>query len=138
MLKKLIDTNIFIDRFSNPRSYQDIFLSEGTIYLSSVVLMELRAGAHTKKSLRAVNELSDFFRRVDRIVAPSINDYERAGGIIAKLQRAKGYDVKKCASITDDCLIAASARSMGAILYTQNRKDFQAIQDVFGFMVSFV
>ncbi|MCX5884878.1 MAG: PIN domain-containing protein [Proteobacteria bacterium] len=138
MLKKLIDTNIFIDRFSNLHTYQDIFLSDGIIYLSSVVLMELRAGAHTKKSLRAVNELSDFFRRVDRIVAPSINDYERAGRILAKLQSEKGYDIKKCAAITDDCLIAASARSMGAVLYTQNKKDFQAIQDIFDFMVSFV
>jgi len=29
MLKKLIDTNIFIDRFSNPDLFKDIFLSEG-------------------------------------------------------------------------------------------------------------
>lgn len=138
MLKKLIDTNIFIDRFSNPDLYRGIFLSEGLVYLSSVVLMELGAGAHTRKAINAVNGLRDFFRRVERIIAPSIRDYERAGEVIARLQSTKGYEIKKCASITNDCLIAASARSMGVVLYTQNKKDFQAIRDVFNFKVSFI
>lgn len=52
MIKKLVDTNIFIDRFLDPNLYKDIFLSEGLVYLSSVVLMELRAGANTKKALK--------------------------------------------------------------------------------------
>ena len=138
MLKKLIDTNIFIDRFVNPDLYKDIFLSDGLIYLSSVVLMELRAGAHTKEALKAVNELLDFFKGVHRIIIPSINDYRRAGEIISRLQTVKGYDIKKCASITNDCLIAASVRSAGAVLYTQNKKDFHAINDVFDFKVSYV
>ncbi|MGR3219095.1 MAG: type II toxin-antitoxin system VapC family toxin [Candidatus Anammoxibacter sp.] len=62
MIKKLIDTNIFIDRFSNPDLYKNIFLSEGQIYLSSIVLMELRAGAHTKEAIRAVNELKNLLQ----------------------------------------------------------------------------
>ena len=138
MLKKLIDTNIFIDRFSEPELYKDIFLSEGFVYLSSVVLMELRAGAHSKEAISAINDLIDFFRRADRIVAPSIRGYELAGEIIASLQSSKGYDIRKSSSITNDCLIAASAKSMGAILYTQNKKDFMAIQDVFDFKVFMV
>jgi len=85
MLKKLIDTNIFIDRFSNPDLH-----------------------------------------------------FEKAGEIISSLQSIKGYDIRKSASITNDCLLAASARSMGAVFYTQNKKDFQSILDVFDFKVSFV
>ena len=138
MLKKVIDTNIFIDRFFNPSLYKDIFLSDGLIYMSSVVVMELKAGAHTKESLKAVNNLSSYFKRVDRIVTPFTKDYEHAGEMIAKLQTAKGYNIKKSASITNDCLIAASTRSIGAVLYTQNKKDFQAIGDVFNFKVVFV
>jgi predicted nucleic acid-binding protein len=53
MLKELIDTNIFIDRFLNPDLYKDIFLSEGLVYLSSIVLMEFRAGAHSKEAIKA-------------------------------------------------------------------------------------
>lgn len=138
MLKKLVDTNIFIDRFMNPDLYQEIFLSDGLIYMSTVVLMELRAGAHTKDTIQTYNELRNFFRRVERIIAPSAGDYEKAGEIISNLQSIKGYDIKKCASITNDCLLAVSARSMGALLYTQNKKDFQAIKDIFDFKVSFV
>ncbi|HKZ57358.1 MAG TPA: PIN domain-containing protein [Thermodesulfovibrionales bacterium] len=138
MIKKVIDTNIFIDRFSSPDLYRGIFLSSGIVYLSSIVLMELRAGVHTKQAVRAIDEMFDFFRQVGRIWVPSITDYEKAGEIISKLQVSKGYNIKKSASITNDCLIAASVRSMGATLYTKNKKDFMAIQDVFHLKVMFV
>ena len=36
MIKKVIDTNIFIDRFSSPDLYRGIFLSSGIVYLSSI------------------------------------------------------------------------------------------------------
>lgn len=61
MLKKLVDTNILIDRFLEPELHKDIFLSEGLVYLSAVVYMELRAGAHTKEGVRAVTELLNHF-----------------------------------------------------------------------------
>jgi len=138
MIKKIIDTNIYIDLFSNPDLYKDIFLSEGTIYLSSVVLMELIAGAHTKEARKSLQDLNSFFKGVGRIIIPSVMDYEKAGEILARLQKIKGYDLKKSASITNDCLIAASVRNIGGLLYTQNKKDFQAIQDVFDFKVTFV
>lgn len=138
MIKKLVDTNIFIDRFSTPALYKDIFLSDGFVYLSSVVLMELRAGVHSKESIKIVNELFDFFERVDRIITPALKDFERAGEIISNLQSSKGYDIKKAASITNDCLLAASARNLGATFYTQNKKDFLAIHDVFDFKLCIV
>jgi predicted nucleic acid-binding protein len=121
MLKELIDTNIFIDRFLNPDLYKDIFLSEGLVYLSSIVLMEFRAGAHSKEAIKAVYELYELFTRVNRIAVPTAKDYERAGELIAKLQVVKGYNIKKSASITNDCIIASSARTIGATVYTQNR-----------------
>jgi len=138
MLKKLVDTNIFIDRFTSPERYQDVFLTEGLVFLSSVVLMELKAGAHTKAANEAVHDVLSLFVRTGRVVVPSLKVYETAGEIIARLQSSKGYDIKKSASITNDCLIAASARSMGAVLYTQNKKDFEAIRDVFDCKVAFV
>jgi|SRR3989337_2581871 len=138
MIKKIIDTNIYIDLFLNPDLYEDIFLSEGTIYLSSVVLMELIAGAHAKEARKSLKDLINFFKSVGRIIIPSEMDYEKAGEILARLQKIKGYDLKKRDSITNDCLIAASVRNIGGALYTQNKKDFQAIKDVFGFKVAFV
>ncbi len=133
MLKKLVDTNIFIDRFAFPERHKEVFLSLGQIYMSAVVLMELRAGAHTKSSIKACHDLTSFFQRVDRIVIPSRKDYEMAGEVLARLQSQKGYEIRKMASITNDCLIAVSARSNGATVYTLNGKDFTAIRDVFEF-----
>ncbi|MBI5192012.1 MAG: hypothetical protein HZA08_01065 [Nitrospirae bacterium] len=75
MIKKVIDTNIFIDRFSSPDLYREIFLSSGTVYLSSIVLMELRAGVHTKQALSAITELFDCFKQVGRVLVPSLTDY---------------------------------------------------------------
>lgn len=138
MLRKLVDTNVFIDRFADPFSYQEVFLSDGMVYLSSVVLMELKAGAHSKDAVKAIHDLRDLFGRLGRIAVPALRDYDVAGEIIAMLQSIKGYDVRKSASITNDCLIAASARSMGAVVYTQNKKDFEAIRDVFDFKVVIV
>lgn len=138
MLKKLVDTNIFIDRFLNPELYKDIFLSEGLVYLSAVVYMELRAGAHAKEAVRAVTELFGHFTRTGRLVVPSAGDYERAGTLIAKLQSEKGYTIRKSASITNDCLIACSAKSLGATVYTQNKKDFEAIRQILPLKVVFL
>jgi hypothetical protein len=77
MLKKLVDTNIFIDRFMNPDRFKGLFLSEGLVYLSAVVLMEIRAGAHSKEALKAVQELSNYFKRVERIIVPTLKDYQQ-------------------------------------------------------------
>ena len=138
MLKKLIDTNIFIDRFEDPELFRGIFQSPGLALLSAVVLMELRAGAHDRQALNAVHQLHYFFRKADRIVVPSVADYEKAGMIVAQLQKVRGYEIKKLASMTNDCLIAASAKSSGAVVYSRNRKDFEAIQDVFDCRVEVV
>jgi len=138
MLKKLVDTNIFIDRFKSPELFSDIFLSKGQVYLSAIVLMELRAGAHSKAALRAYTDLVHFFQKVDRVITPQRSDYALAGEILANLQRIKGYELHKTASIANDCLIAASAKSMGATVYTQNRSDFVAIRDLFEFKLELV
>jgi len=78
------------------------------------------------------------FTLAGRLITPSTRDYERAGEIIARLQSEKGYTIKKSASITNDCLIASSARSIGATLYTQNKKDFEAIQEIMSLKVIYV
>ncbi len=138
MIKKILDTNLYIDLFVKPDLYADIFVSEGPIYLSSVVIMELFAGAHFKKEKHEVLNLVNLFKRLGRTVTPSARDYEKAGEILIRLQTIKSYNLRKCASITNDCLIAASSKSIGAVIYTQNKKDFQTIKDVFDFKVIFV
>lgn len=138
MIKKILDTNVYIDLFLKPDLYEDIFASEGPVYLSSVVIMELLAGAHRRDEKNEVRNLVKLFKKLSRTVTPIAKDYEKVGEILTRLQTIKGYNLKKCASITNDCLLAASARNIGAVVYTQNKKDFQAIKNVFDFKVIFV
>jgi len=105
MIKKVLDTNMYIDLFTNPYLYEDIFISEGPIYLSSVVLMELLAGAHAKNEKRRIKSLAGLFKKLRRILIPTELDYEQAGEILIRLQNIKGYNIRKSASITNDCLI---------------------------------
>ncbi len=116
MTKKVLDTNVYIDLFTNADLYIDIFISEGPIYLSSVVLMELLAGAHGKNEKYTVKDLVKLFKKLGRIVTPTTKDYEQAGEILIKLQSVKQYNLKKCSSITNDCLIASSAKTIGAVV----------------------
>jgi len=135
LIKRVLDTNIYIDRFSKPKLHQQIFLSEGVVYLSAIVLMELKAGAHSPQGIKATNSLRDFFKRVNRIVFPTANDFDKAGEIMAKLRRESRYDLKKCYSLVNDILIALSAYQIGGVLYTQNKRDFEAIRKFLKFKV---
>ena len=138
MTKKLVDTNIIIDRLASPLRFEEIFISPGQVVMSSVVLMELRAGSHSKEALRAYHDLSRFFKKLGRVITPTAKDFEVAGEVLAKLLSEKGYELRKVASIANDCLIAASAKGSGAVVYTQNRSDFQAIRDVLNFKLVIV
>jgi predicted nucleic acid-binding protein len=72
MHKKLIDTNIFIDRLANPDCFADIFTSDGVVYLSSVVLLELRAGAHTPSDVKAVDAIEHFLKVLAELLRPNM------------------------------------------------------------------
>ena len=58
--------------------------------------------------------------------------------ILAKLQSEKGYDLKKSYQLTNDVLIALSARSTGATVFTQNKRDFETIKELKGFKLQII
>jgi predicted nucleic acid-binding protein len=73
-----------------------------------------------------------------KLIVPLWSDYVDAGRLLAKLQSQKGYEIKKTLGLTNDVLIALSARRIGATAITQNRKDFEAIQSVKNFKLKIV
>lgn len=90
--------------------------------------MELRAGAFTRTDIKIVQALARTYRKSRRVLVPGDIEFLSAGEMLAKLQEREGYDLKKTASITNDVLIALSARQIGATVGTQNRRDFEAIK----------
>jgi predicted nucleic acid-binding protein len=138
MRRLFIDTNVYID-WINRRQHEEILFQRNAVkYLSAVVLMELRAGAFSRSDRRLVERVEAAFEKAGRIVAPSRAVFAEAGEALRRLQVERGYHIDRSHSIVDDVLIALSARSIGAIVITQNERDFRAIQAVRTFQLEVV
>jgi predicted nucleic acid-binding protein len=129
----VFDTDLYIDWLQE--GAREELMVEGPFlrYMSTVVLMELRAGAFTPTVARAVEDLHTTFSRTRRLLAPTPETFWQAGAVLATLQRRFGYDLKKRLRLVNDCLIALSSRQIGATVFTHNRRDFAAIRQVVPF-----
>jgi predicted nucleic acid-binding protein len=99
-------------------------------YLSAVVLMELRAGAFTASDRRLVRRLRACFEKAGRLLVPSGVVFDEAGETLRRLRAERGYKLAASHSIVNDGLNALSARATGAVVVTQNERDFRAIQAI--------
>ena len=133
MKKLLIDTNIYID-FLRRGAYSEIisniyaYATPG-IYFSSVVIQELLIGAIGKEGRKNVETLYRPFENMGRIVTPTHNNWKEAGNLLSLL-RIRRKDLKtKIPALINDTLIALSAKSIGATIYTSNVTDFQTIRE---------
>ena len=137
MRKHVIDTDIYIDliRTGNFLSQLDTLYAEETpgIYFSSVVAAELLIGARSKSMLRVIHGLLNPFERVDRIVWPHHGHWKKSAGILGKLLKREPSLKERLPRLLNDCLIAVSARSIGAMVHTINGDDFSLIQSVYRF-----
>jgi predicted nucleic acid-binding protein len=128
MDKAVFDTDIYID-WMNMGFHEDLVVRRSVLrFMSSVVLMELRAGARRTPDERLVQRLHDVASKTGRIVTPTTESFWHAGRVIRQLRRTFDYDVKKQMTIVNDALIALSCLQIGAILFTRNARDFQSIQ----------
>jgi predicted nucleic acid-binding protein len=66
-------------------------------------------------------------------VTPSHKQWKDAGDVLAKLLDLHPNLRSKLPALVNDCLLALSARSIGATLYTRNRDDFVLIQSLQSF-----
>lgn len=133
MRKVIFDTNILID-WINAGQFDELIFESGTAkYLSSVVLMELMAGASDSEDQKLIRKLHNTHRKAGRMVTPTESNYAEAGNILLELQKSRGYDLKKAYNLANDVLIALTARSIGATILTRNGKDFQAIREIRAF-----
>jgi hypothetical protein len=126
----VVDTNVYVD-WMNAGRHEDVLFERGAIkYLSAVVLMELRAGAFRPLDRRLLRGVQAAFEKAGRVLVPSGSVFAEAGETLRRLRAEKGYNLASSPSLVADVLIAMSARAIGAVVITQNERDFRAIQSV--------
>lgn len=136
MNRVLLDTNVYI-AWMNAGEHEGLVVGSGLVrHMSTVVLMELEAGATTLAARRAVNELSRAYERAGRLVVPSRDVWRRAGAVLRGL-RSRGREIRR-SSLVHDVLIALTARDIGASVFTNDASDFGAIRKVVDFSLSIV
>jgi predicted nucleic acid-binding protein len=120
MQRIIIDTNVYIDWINDGQYEAVIFQREAVKHLSTVVIMELAAGAFSVRDRRLVRDVASVFARAGRILAPTVSTHQDTVEVLRQLQQSLGYTVAKAYGLTNDVLIALSARSIGAVVITQN------------------
>ncbi len=126
-MKVMFDTNIYISFIRN-RAHTKKLQQRGTgKYLSAIVLMELWAGAGTKKAERLLYQLQKPYKDAGRIVTLKAEHYLTIGNIFSDLP-AEYLELRKKAGFLNDVQIAMTALSIGAILYTENITHFNIIR----------
>ena len=133
MAKHLIDTDLYIDLIQSGTTLpliRELYDKDASgIYFSSIVAQELLAGARSPAGRKRVEILFRPFERVGRVVTPGHNPWKDAGGILAKVLKDRPDLKDKLSMLVNDCLLALSARSLGATVYTSNRDDFMLLQN---------
>ena len=63
-------------------------------------------------------------------MVPSERVYQEAGDVLRWLQERESYDLASARGLSNDVLIALSARAIGAVVITLNDRHFAAIDRV--------
>lgn len=127
----LLDTSIYISalRLRKPATIAVSSIApESPVWLSSVVLEELYAGAGDLER-RTVERLERDFDKLDRIVVPNLRDWTQTGQVLARLAIRYGYERIGQGRLTNDALIAISAGRLGIRVLTANERDYRRISE---------
>lgn len=136
-IKVVFDTSIYIPFINKGITYPDTSANIGRplLYMSAVVIEELYAGAFGNKSVKLLDKLYETFDSLDRLIIPEASDWQKTGMIIAKIGKKYGFEDTFLSKMTNDVLIALSARRVGAVVVTNNTKDFLRIKEFVDFKV---
>jgi predicted nucleic acid-binding protein len=137
--KYVLDTNCFVDAASSDAAAAayEAFVARAApgLWLSAVVVAELRAGARAAGARRTLErEVFGPYVRRGRVLTPSAASWDALGTTLATLGAREGLDLRQVPrSFVFDVLIAHSCREAGAVLVSRNARDLARIARVFSF-----
>jgi predicted nucleic acid-binding protein len=136
----LFDTSVYITALREGRDNVVALRqleSKAPVWLSSVVLEELYAGAGPKDHA-AVERLEREFDKARRILVPNLGDWAQTGKVLARLAAKHGYEQIGRGRLSNDALIAMSASRVGVTVITTNARDFARLAEFSTFTWSVV
>ena len=131
MQPALFDTSIYIGalrRGNDAAVALRRVASDAPLWLSSVVLEELYAGAGERER-RVVERLERDFDRVKRLLVPNLSDWTQAGRVLARVATKYDYEQIGQGRLTNDALIAMSAGRLGIRVLTANDRDYRRLAE---------
>jgi predicted nucleic acid-binding protein len=132
--KHLIDTDLYIDLIRTGETLpilRELYEQDAPgIYFIYFMAQELRTGARSRSGRLRVETLIGPFERAGRIVTPTHSQWKECGDVLAHVLDLRPDLKTKLAHLVNDCLLALSARSLGATLYSRNRDDFVLLQSI--------
>ena len=125
----VLDTNVYIDALRNRDELavlKRFLLRVGQrICLAGIVVLELRAGAVTPEHQQALEALVVPHMAREQVIGVSFAACLEAGRALAALATTERVRLATApTSLTNDALLAASCREAGALLVTNNHRDF--------------
>ncbi len=130
-MPSLFDSSVYIEALRgdpNAPLLLQRWSRESSLWLSSIVLEELYAGAQPADH-RILEKLERDFTRANRILVPNLNDWVQTGRVLGRIGKKYGYERIGQARLTNDALIAASAARTGILIITLNRRDFERLSE---------
>jgi predicted nucleic acid-binding protein len=127
----LFDSSVYIGALrtgGNAPLLMQRWAGESPIWLSSVVLEELYAGAGPSVT-RLLEKMESDFAGVKRVLTPNSKDWTRTGRILAQIGKKYGYEQVGKSWLTNDTLIATSASRQGIKVITANQRDFARLAE---------
>jgi predicted nucleic acid-binding protein len=126
----LLDANIYFAAIHDPgflaRHRGDLLRIGPRMFLSSVVRAELLQGAKGELGRARINRATQNLERAGRVVPPTHDDWVSAGTVQGRIWDDDASLRTK--RLLNDILIACATRRVGAILITENTRDFSLIQ----------
>ena len=128
----LFDSSVYITALrasSESATALQRWVKESPLWLSSVVLEELYAGA-SSTDRRILEKLERDFEKANRVLIPNLSDWTFAGKILATVAQKHGYEKIGKARLSNDALIATSAARNGISVITTNPRDFALLAEL--------
>ena len=128
-MKYLFDTNVYVALLTERDLIEHVTPLLRRIlpatWLSSVVQFELLRGAHGQMGRARVARATRALERTGRVIAPTREEWAASGTVQSRIWDE--HPSQRTKDLQNDLLIVSGARRIGALVVTENRRDFELI-----------